>query len=841
MTTLNLKPRIVLALIPAIVFPLWIIASLAYNELQRSHQEKALDEITDALDSADLLLKQKLNNAKDNLNLLSKSHLLRQYFFIQDEEKRYHLMYRSILELFKSYQLNNPGYFEIRLLNSQGIEEVRLAYSGVNNQNDNESEQIWFQKLTSLPVGRSSTQLLLHDDTNERCLLFSRAIPITTYTDWQTRTNQDVGGYLTITLKLEEIQQALEQYRIGKDGFLVLLDAQAKPVYTPANASRYFKNLSSTTHQQYALSSKAVFRYHQPGSEASFLIRSVEISEDLKLMAIWPEIESTTALRELASKIAWITLITVLATAVLIYVIISKLVIGPIQRLEKGALAVAQGSDDLFKADLSASQHMTARHDEIGSLARSLNEMHGNLQQANRKLHHIAYHDNLTGLSNRHMFGIHLQHNIAHAQRHNLQLALLFIDIDGFKEVNDTLGHESGDRVLRDIAHRLKDCLRSEDILVYLAAQNQGEVEIEGDLFSLSRIGGDEFSVILSGLRHPEDAAIVAERTLQQLAPPFDIDNQLFHLGASIGISVYPDDTCEASVLLKNSDIAMYQAKAQGKNTFEFYDHAMTRQAMDTHALLNDMRQCLESGGFTLHYQAQITSHNQRIVGCEALLRWQHPTRGFISPAEFIPLAEDSGLIIPLGEWVLNQACRQNRAWQKRGLSPISMAVNFSSVQFNKGNNIVETVSKALKFSGMKAQQLDIEITESGIMQSGQIAIDTLKALKALGVHISMDDFGTGYSSLAALRDLPIDKIKIDKSFIDGIPHIDSANVIVKAILAMTKQLGYEVVAEGVEEDRQLAFLRNHACEQIQGYYFSRPLPADEFAELLKQNQEVPY
>jgi predicted signal transduction protein with EAL and GGDEF domain len=439
------------------------------------------------------------------------------------------------------------------------------------------------------------------------------------------------------------------------------------------------------------------------------------------------------------------------------------------------------------------------------------------------------------------MFGIHLQHNIAHAQRHNLQLALLFIDIDGFKEVNDTLGHESGDRVLRDIALRLKDCLRSEDILIYLAAQNQGDIEIEGDLFSLSRIGGDEFSVILSGLRHPEDAAIVAERILQQMAPPFDINNQLFHLGASIGISVYPDDTCDASVLLKNSDIAMYQAKAQGKNTFEFYNHAMTRQAMDTHALLNDMRQCLESGGFTLHYQAQITSHNQRIVGCEALLRWQHPIRGFISPAEFIPLAEDSGLIIPLGEWVLNQACRQNRAWQQKGLSPISMAVNFSSVQFNQGHNIVETVSKALKFSGMKAQQLDIEITESGVMQSGQIAIDTLKALKALGVHISMDDFGTGYSSLAALRDLPIDKIKIDKSFIDGIPHIDSANVIVKAILAMTKQLGYKVVAEGVEEDRQLAFLRNHACEQIQGYYFSRPLPADEFAELLKQNQEVPY
>ncbi len=439
-------------------------------------------------------------------------------------------------------------------------------------------------------------------------------------------------------------------------------------------------------------------------------------------------------------------------------------------------------------------------------------------KQLQEQLRYIGQYDPLTGLPNQTLLEDRLRQALANARRSKKQIVLLFTDLDCFKIVNDSLGYKVGDRLLQQVAQRLKHCLR------------------EGD--TLSRRGGDEFLVILSDLKHVEDAAHVAEKLLQSLAGPYTIDGIDLHISASIGISIYPDDGQDAETLLRNADTAMYFAKQNGRNRYQFFTPEMNSRAYEYLMMQNHLRRALERGEFELNYQPQVELRKGAIVGVEALLRWRHPESGMIAPSQFIPIAEECGLIVPIGEWVMHEACRQGRLWQEAGLPPLTIAINLSAVQFHK-EDILKTIEQACRENRLDPSRLELELTEGTVMQNAEDAIMILRELKAMGIKLSIDDFGTGYSSLSYLKRFPIDRLKVDQSFVRDITSNEDDAEITRAIIGMAHGLGLKVIAEGVEHEDQLKFLRWQKCDDMQGYYFSRPLQAGAFEDLLASGRTL--
>jgi diguanylate cyclase (GGDEF)-like protein/PAS domain S-box-containing protein len=426
---------------------------------------------------------------------------------------------------------------------------------------------------------------------------------------------------------------------------------------------------------------------------------------------------------------------------------------------------------------------------------------------------HSAQHDFLTGLPNRMLLNDRVSQAIVLAPRHSKKVAVLFLDLDGFKHINDSLGHPTGDKLLQSIAKRLVSCVRSSD--------------------TVSRQGGDEFVVLLSEMEQAEDAAISALRILQAVAEVHTIDHHDLHVTTSIGLSVFPDDGKDAETLVKNADTAMYQAKENGRHSYQFFRPAMTVRAVERQSIEENLRRALERQEFTLHYQPKIRLRTGEITGAEALLRWTHPVRGPVSPAQFIPVAEDCGLILPIGQWVLREACKQARVWVDAGLPIGTMAVNISSMEF-RDDSFLESVFAILSETGLDPKSLELELTESVLMKRAESAASVLKTLRARGVQIAVDDFGTGYSSLSYLRKFPIDALKIDQSFVRQITSAPNDATIVTAVISMGRSMKLRVVAEGVETREELAFLQTHQCDEAQGFYFSRPVLAQQFAMLLK-------
>lgn len=426
---------------------------------------------------------------------------------------------------------------------------------------------------------------------------------------------------------------------------------------------------------------------------------------------------------------------------------------------------------------------------------------------AQQKIEHMAYYDALTQLPNRYLFQKYLRQALASNER----LAVMLLDLDGFKLINDTLGHESGDRLLQEISKRLSAVLSAEDVV--------------------SRLGGDEFIILVTNPQRLERLEDFAQQLSRAIYEPWYHNELTYHVLCKIGIAQFPADSCDADTLIKQADMAMYQAKEQGVEAHRFYDSSMEEKVSQRMEVERELQLALIRGEFVLHYQAQVDDTG-KILGMEALVRWQHPTKGLIAPMKFIPIAEECGLIIPIGEWVLKTACRQAAEWEKAELPPLTMSINLSARQFLQ-QDILEKISRAIDESGANPQQIVLEITETAIMKNTEKTVKILNGLKLLGVRISLDDFGTGYSSLMYLKRLPVDSIKIDRSFIlDFSPDSEGASI-TKTILALAKHLKYTAVAEGVETIEQLNFLKELECEQMQGYLFSKPLPAEEIPALL--------
>ena len=454
-------------------------------------------------------------------------------------------------------------------------------------------------------------------------------------------------------------------------------------------------------------------------------------------------------------------------------------------------------------------------HDRYGQVTGAVMVFHdvSAARATTLSMSYLAQHDSLTDLPNRMLLNDRLTEALCLAHRHQRQLAVLFLDVDRFKYINDSLGHMIGDRLLQSIAQRLLGCVRESD--------------------TVSRQGGDEFVVLLSEVAHAWDATVCADKILDALRAPHRIDEHEVHVTASIGVVTYPEDGSDADALMKHADFAMYHAKENGRDNRQFFKRDMNIRALERRTLENGLRHALQQEEFCLHYQPKLNLQTGAIVGVEALIRWIHPEFGPVSPADFIPIAEESGLIVPIGRWVLTEACHQAQAWQDIGLAPIRMAINISAVEL-RADDFVEFVSHLIATTGLEPRFLELELTETFLMQDSTSTSAVLHALRAIGLHLALDDFGTGYSSLNHLKRFPIDALKIDRSFVHGITTNSDDASIVAAVISMGSHLHMRVIAEGVENPEQLAFLQHHECPFGQGYYFSRPVATRECTQLLR-------
>jgi diguanylate cyclase (GGDEF)-like protein/PAS domain S-box-containing protein len=461
-------------------------------------------------------------------------------------------------------------------------------------------------------------------------------------------------------------------------------------------------------------------------------------------------------------------------------------------------------------------------HDRRGQVTGAVMVFHdvSTARALSLRMSYLAQHDGLTELPNRILLNDRLTQSMALVQRRKQKLALLFLDLDHFKHINDSLGHAIGDRLLQSVAKRLQACVRSSD--------------------TVSRHGGDEFVILLSQVMHSQDAGISAEKILQLLSKPHRIDEHDIHVTASIGIVTYPEDGTDVETLLKNADFAMYQAKDSGRNNYQFFQSSLNTTAIERQAIESALRHAVERDELVLHYQPKVNLATGAVSGVEALLRWRHPVRGLLHPSQFISVAEESGLIVPIGRWVLREACRQAKAWRNSGLPPMQIAINVSAVELrNKG--FVEGVRTVLKETGLESRYLELELTETFLMQDAKATAAVLESLKDMGVQIALDDFGTGYSSLSYMRRFPIDTLKIDQSFVRNLATDADDASIVSAVINMGSSLHMQVVAEGVETREQLAMLREQHCPEGQGFYFGHPVTAERIAPLLAREKNHEY
>jgi diguanylate cyclase (GGDEF)-like protein len=801
----RLQSKILLTLVPLTVLPLLALGWVAYDQLRDTSEQRAGEQLTTLVGQLAQQTRLQVETLEANARVFASARLVERYARSEDESERYELLFPPLQRLLEGYLRSYPHYTEMRVLLPDGSEDVRVARTGGPPER-------FTPRLGPDTAGDAEVTLALVGSPAEGTLGLEAVRPLRLLDPGldpvlgETR----LYGHFAVTMDLGFLSGKSWTTRIGKTGFVFFADADGRVLVHPEH-DRVGEQLPAEVWGQIRgrPTGTAPFSSDYGGQPA--LIGVEPVAGRLYAIGVLPRAELTAAGRELGGIVAGITLTSVFLTLGLLYALLRYLVVVPVRRLRWAAQEIGAGN-------LTASVPVKTR-DELGELSRAFLEMGRSLRDSATQIRHLAFHDGLTGLPNRRLFLEHLAAALARARRRGHLVAVLFLDLDHFKRVNDSLGHQPGDELLRDIAGRLSRTVRGEDCVARDAPAEQPEL--------VARLGGDEFIVLLPEVAGPQGAAAVARRILEALSEPCQVAGHEIYASASIGISLYPNDGDDELSLIRGADAAMYHAKEQGRNNFQFYSEALNVAALQRLSIENKLRRAVERGELRLHYQPQFDGRSGNLVGFEALVRWTDPELGPVPPDTFIPVAEEAGLILPIGEWTLREACRQLQRWSRAGYPPCFVAVNVSAIQLRR-QNLRALVQGILAETGADAARLEIELTETALIASGDEAVTSLQGLRALGVGVALDDFGTGYSSLSYVRRFPIDKIKVDRSFVQDIEHDPGDASIVCAILAMAQALQIQTTAEGVETPGQAAFLRERGCGLLQGYLFGRPVPAEE-------------
>ena len=818
---MQLRTKLILPLVGFTLVLIVINGVLAYQRLTNIAAQEIAQDARSALNHINDLIAQYRQTAVANVDLFSKSGLMQRYALTEDESLRFDILQPPVLQLFSSYRQAYPLYVEIRFLLPDGFEDTRSAESSRPNLLEEEGESPLFKQISASSQAIVTSIARSEDDGRYYLFASKRLMLINPAKDSLDKKPQ-LRGYLSLTVALDEIYRLIANSRIGEAGYLFLTDSDNKIIAHP-QPSQVGKTLEPSVQHplKRGIESGGTINYVQHNEQR--LGWGQRLNDELFLFATVEQSEIKQSFVSIGTYSVVVSAVAMLVAVLMLFIYIRAILISPIHSL-------SQVVDDISRGNLEARVKLQSR-DEIGALAHSFNQMGIKLKESQDRIEDLAFYDSLTGLANRRLLKIIMERSIAHAGRNNSSLAVMFIDLDNFKRVNDSLGHDIGDLLLKEVAKRIKGALRGVDML-------SSKVSDE-DHHNISRLGGDEFIVLLTDMTHEDDAFVAVRRIEEALNQPLELKHRKLSISASIGIAVYPEDGLDSTSLLKNADIAMYHAKSMGKHNFQFYSESMnfrTMERLDIEAKLHD---AIKDKHLMLYYQPQVNICSGEIIGVETLIRWKDPEQGMIPPGIFIPVAEESGLIIPIGEFVLREACMQLSAWQSLGLSKkITLSVNFSAEQF-KSLDVVGLMNSMINETGVDLNGLNIELTESILMAETNDILQQLLDLKKLGLKISLDDFGTGFSSLSYLSRFPIDELKIDKSFIDNIGIEERHTKIVKAIIDMANALGMTVVAEGVETRVQLQMLQELECEIVQGYLFSRPLPIDELEVMLAAGQNL--
>ncbi len=810
---MQLQSKILLLLIPLIVIPILVLGWISYSLLMEDARHRTRYQITTLLEQIESQTETQLRTARANASLFASTALIGRYIRSQSSSKDSYNLEQQVTNLLFNYQLAYPEYYEIRIISRDGKEQIRSVLGKGNNQATDESSSSYFIETGNNP-DTTYTTFFRNPDNDQQALLTSKPLYLLNKTG--AHTQKELYGYLMLTIEPGFLKEHTENKNVVENGEVFFTDDSGTILFHPSAAlvgKQIPADLFSKA-RQHADGGTSIAGLYK-GKDAR--LQSLELHDRLYAFVAHNENELLLKSISLGRTVTVITFVAILLATTFLFVIIKKLLINPIQKLGMAAREIGRGHV-LIPIEIDSS-------DEIGALATTFREMGENLHHYHEQVRYVAYHDSLTGLPNRLMFMDYLNRATTEARRDLQCLAVLFLDIDNFKRINDTLGHQAGDKLLEVFADRLSQHLRESDIVSHPPQEEANKV--------LARLAGDEFIILLPRTRSAVDAQKVASRILKSIAEPFIVRSQELHVSTSIGIAMYPDDGITAGELLKHADIAMYHAKKLGRNNYQYYSKKLNEESAEKLKIENKLRHALENNALELYYQPQVNLVTGQVLGAEALLRWEDPELGKVSPSVFVPIAEEYGLIIEISEWVINEACRQAQRWITAFSMPFTMSINISAVHFN-ANNLESMIAHALKSSRLAPGHLELELTETSILRDLNQATETLHTFKCMGLQLALDDFGTGYSSLSYLMKLPFDKLKIDQSFILNLEKETKGTAIVAAIISMSHSLGMKVIAEGVEQEEHMQMLLQMRCDQVQGFYISRPMTAAGFEAFIR-------
>lgn len=824
---MKLRNKTTILILPLVVIPVLILAWVAYTQISVTTKGIIIDKINSSSKQIKSQYDLNIQTALSNIGLFSNHNTIIQYAIAEDIDTRYSFLQIPLMKQFSRYNKSFPGYYEFRFILPNGQEDIRWTNDYISNKDENESKNLTFIKMSSHKddVFYSTYK---NPDTNKPSLWFSKRLTIRDESIDPISSKPKLRGYIVITSNIDFLTKQINDISIGKNSYFIITNKFGEILTSPDTLSE--KPIGNSIYKQINLGGESWEKLKTASQQIeitlqnnnTYLVGAKKIDDDIYLVSVLPENEIHQGAKKITSAVIIITIFSIIISAALIIFVLRYILIKPITILNDAAKKVSVGKLEPIKNINS--------DDELGELTLSFNEMTYHIKESNEQIKFLAYHDNLTGLPNRLMFKEYLEPVLARAKRNNECFSILFLDLDDFKRVNDSLGHKAGDQLLQSVATRLSKSVREEDYVAIRGDENASNL--------VARLGGDEFIILLTNIHEPYIASKVAERILHEFKLPEVIEGQELHMSTSIGISIYPDDGNTADLLIKNADLAMYNAKEIGKNTYSNYSSSLNKKAKIRLDMENRLRKAVDNGDFILHYQPQINPTLNKITGVESLIRWNDPEHGLIPPLDFIPIAEENGLILKLTDWVIYEGCRQNKEWIDMGLPPITVSSNISGIDIAR-RDIKSVIKNALYENQLDPKYLEVELTESVMMSTDIDVVSILNDINELGVSIALDDFGTGYSSLNYLLRFPIQTLKIDRSFITDIEHDKTKSSITSSIIEMAHILDLKVVAEGVEKEEQLNILKQHNCDVIQGYYFSKPVENHIIVDMLNDEQKV--